>query len=460
VFLEPPSPDVPVPYGLRRLHSLRADGPRGLAGVAEALERTLAELDGELVRPLDLVHPTGTVPLDSPLYVERETDAAAAAELDRRPGMVHIIGPRQVGKSSLLARVAARARRDPGGPLVVWLTFQDLALEDLGDLRRLLVQLTAAMLEASGGDPAEAAGLASSPLSPKLACKQLVQRAVLDRHTGGVLLALDEVDRVVGPGPCARDFFAMLRSWHEADKQHDAWAGLRMALCFCTEAHMTPEGLRESPLSNVGLKCRLRDLSDGEVARLVTQHGLAAGAAPVAELLELFGGHPYLIRRALYALAREGYTLGRLVEEALAGVGPLGDHLERFLRHVREDRTLVAGLRDALARGVVRDPVTCRALEGAGLVRRAGPGRVVPRCGLYRRTFADQLRPASSRTRARCPRAPRPTSCGRPTGRCSSCAAPVGWATSWRRARPASRAWWPGRGRGCPARGSAASSWT
>ena len=391
VFLEPPSPDVPVPYGLRRLHSLRADGPRGLAGVAEALERTLAELDGELVRPLDLVHPTGTVPLDSPLYVEREADAAAAAELDHGPGMVHIIGPRQVGKSSLLARLTARARRDPGGPLVVWLTFQDLELEDLASLPRLLVQLVAVMLEASGGDPAEAAGLAGSPLSPKLACRRLVERAVLDRHPGGVLLALDEVDRVVGPGPCAQDLFAMLRSWHEAGKQHEAWGGLRIALCFCTEAHMTPEGLRESPLSNVGLKCRLRDLRPDEVARLVTQHGLTAATAPVPELTELLGGHPYLVRRTLYALAREGYGLERLVEEALAGAGPLGDHLERFLRHVREDRALVAGLRDALERGVVCDPVACRALEGAGLVRRVGPGRVELRCGLYRRTCSGRL---------------------------------------------------------------------
>ena len=40
--------------------------------------------------------------------------------------------------------------------------------------------------------------IASSPLSPKLACKQLVASQVLAHAPGGVLLALDEVERIVG----------------------------------------------------------------------------------------------------------------------------------------------------------------------------------------------------------------------------------------------------------------------
>lgn len=387
VFLEPPSSAVEVPYGLRRLNALHAPKLGGLPGVAAELERMLAILDGELVKPLEFTLPTGTVPVDCPLYVERESDAAAVREMDAAPGMVHIIGPRQVGKSSLLARLAARARRDPSGPLVVWMTLQDLELEDLASLKRLLVQLAAFMLAEAGRDPAEAAGIASSPLTPKLACKNLVAREVLKRHPNGVLLALDEVDRVVGPGPCAKDLFAMLRSWHEAGKRDPDWARLRIALCFCTEAHMTPEGLRESPLSNVGLKCRLRDLLPDEVSRLVQQHRLQPSAAPVDELMELLGGHPYLVRRTLYALEVEGYDLRTLVSEALAMTGPLGDHLERHLRHVQSDKAWTA----AMSSGHVADAAAARALEGAGLVRRDGPGRLAPRCGLYRRFFQAHL---------------------------------------------------------------------
>lgn len=391
VYLEPPSATVPVPYGLRRLHALDVQKLGGLKAAAQEVERTFAVLGGQLVRPIELAHPTGTVPVDCPLYVERETDAAAAREMDATPGMVHIIGPRQVGKSSLLARLAGRARRDPGGPLVVSLTFQDLEAGDLADLRRLLVQLAATLLAAAGRDSAEAATILTSPLTPKLACKQLIQREVLARHPAGVLLALDEVDRVVGPGPCAQDFFAMLRSWHEAGKQDPVWARLRIALCFSTEAYMTPQGLSESPLSNVGLKCRLRDFRPDEVAHLVPQHGLSPLAAPVDELMESFGGAPYLTRRTLYALAREGYDLARIESEAVKLDGPLGDHLERHLRRVQAQPPLRAGLRAALDGGRVADLATARALEGAGLARRDGPDRLVPRCGLYRRVFAAHL---------------------------------------------------------------------
>lgn len=48
--------------------------------------------------PPALVHPTGTVPVDSELYVARESDYSAERETDQTPGLVHILGPRQIGK--------------------------------------------------------------------------------------------------------------------------------------------------------------------------------------------------------------------------------------------------------------------------------------------------------------------------------------------------------------------------
>ncbi len=73
---------------------------------------------------------------------------------------------------------------------------------------------------------------------------------------------MDEVDRVVQLGGCSQDFFEMLRGWHEMGKHDVAWARLRIALCFCTEAHMIPEGANGSPLDNVGVKCRMRDFRE------------------------------------------------------------------------------------------------------------------------------------------------------------------------------------------------------
>src|SRR5205823_1499017 len=48
---------------------------------------------------------------DSPLYVERETDAAFFQAIGRRESLVLLKGARQVGKTSLLARGLQHARR-------------------------------------------------------------------------------------------------------------------------------------------------------------------------------------------------------------------------------------------------------------------------------------------------------------------------------------------------------------
>ena len=364
------------------LAALPTDPP---AAIAEATA------PARLALPVRLVHPTGTVALDSQLYVRRESDALASEEMQRSPGMVHILAPRQMGKSSLLTRLAHEAGLSEGGPLVIQVNFQDLDLEALKELRSLLVQLTAVMLDAAGRDPQAALSIQRTPLSTKMACKRLVAREILQHQERGVLLALDEVDRVVQPGGCHQDFFAMLRGWHEAGKQDPTWARLRVALCFCTEAHLIPDGVAESPLSNVGLKCRLRDFRHAEVATLVEQHGLRQDDDLVRRLMEQLGGNPYLVRRALYALAAEGYDLDRLFQEALDARGPLSDHLERHLHHLQLRPRLAEAMGEVLRRGVCPRTELFRRLEGAGLVRRLAGTDVAPRYRIYRDFFRIHL---------------------------------------------------------------------
>ncbi|MEM9149488.1 MAG: AAA-like domain-containing protein, partial [Cyanobacteria bacterium P01_F01_bin.3] len=58
----------------------------------------------------DLEYPSGTVLLDSEFYIRREPwDTRCLKEIERRGGLVRIKAPRQMGKTSLLARLQARA---------------------------------------------------------------------------------------------------------------------------------------------------------------------------------------------------------------------------------------------------------------------------------------------------------------------------------------------------------------
>jgi hypothetical protein len=72
--------------------------------------------------PPSLDMPEGTMELQSPFYVKRNTDDIALAAIARQGVTITIKAPRQMGKSSLLIRTMAEARRL--GKRVAFLDFQ------------------------------------------------------------------------------------------------------------------------------------------------------------------------------------------------------------------------------------------------------------------------------------------------------------------------------------------------
>src|SRR5262249_39212723 len=69
---------------------------------------------------------------------------------------------------------------------------------------------------------------------------RFMQRAVLQAVTDPLVLAFDEVDRVLGQ-PYQTDFFSMLRHWHErrTDIPVTAWARTELALVISTETYFS-----------------------------------------------------------------------------------------------------------------------------------------------------------------------------------------------------------------------------
>jgi len=71
--------------------------------------------------------------------------------------------------------------------------------------------------------------------------------------------------------------------------------------------------------------------ADAQVQDLAAQHGLRWTANEVESLMAMVGGHPYLVRVALYHIAREEITLQRLLQSAPTEAGFYGEHLRRHL---------------------------------------------------------------------------------------------------------------------------------
>jgi hypothetical protein len=103
-------------------------------------------------------------------------------------------------------------------------------------------------------------------------------------------------------------------------------------------------------------------------------------------------GHPYLVRRALYAVAVHGQATPwkNVFSTAAEDNGPFGDHLRRHLLNVLRAPELKPVLEAVLDGRVVTDEVALHRLMGAGLVRRQAKD-VLIRCNLYAQYFKGKL---------------------------------------------------------------------
>lgn len=341
-------------------------------------------------RPLASLEPqSGTMGIDSPLYIPRASDALALATIGRKGQTLSIKGARQMGKSSLLMRVLDAAASH--GKRVAFIDCQDLDYPTLqsADLffRRFCAeisnQLDLADQTDKYWDPALKLG------NVQRSGKYLGEYVL--RSLGAPLtLALDEVDRLQD-SLFRSDFFGMVRSWHgkRALPTVPAWKGLDLVLVSSTEPNLLIDNLNQSPF-NVGERLELSAFSPEEMDRLNQLHGALLDPPQVGRLTALVGGQPYLARQALYLIASGRTRAQDLLEYKDLEGGPFGDHLRHLLFLLNGREELISGLREVLLHGTCADRTVLFRLRSAGLIRQTGGG-VAARCELYERYFRMHL---------------------------------------------------------------------
>ncbi len=376
---------------------------RAIAGqplsITEAAKPALLQLElserlpsDELPNPVPSAQPVplespdqGTMALESRLYVQRAEDGRALRAVDAQEGTVIIKGARQMGKSSLLNRMMAGAvEKDSQVIFLDFQLFDQPALENRERFFRQFCTFLADELEV----PNRLNEYWDDDLPLPKICTSYMGRYLLKGLDGPVMVAMDEVDRVLNTS-FRSDFFGMLRSWHNKRAMSKLWRRFSQVLVISTEPYQLIEDLNQSPF-NVGQTLRLQNFSAAQVAALNGQHGSPLGSGELDELMRLLAGHPYLVRRALYLLATEEYTPAAFFAAAASDEGPFGGHLRRHLFRLQGKADLIAGLLAVLRDNRCADEQLVWRLEGAGLVRRAEP-RVVPRCDLYATYFRKHL---------------------------------------------------------------------
>lgn len=331
--------------------------------------------------------PEGTMAAESVFYLERDADHIVADEQNHPGYTLTIQAARQMGKSSLLGRVMARARRS--GRAVAFVDFQAFGHEELVDPKRLYHQFCVLIEDALGLD-FQVDQHWQGPLSEAQKCRRFLERRILPQAgEQGLLLALDEADALLA-SPSRSDFFGMLRSWNNYRQTKPEWRRFCLATAISTEPAMLIESLTQSPF-NVGTTVKLEDFSLADTQTLTQRHSMRLSTAEQRALHTLLCGHPYLTRKALYLLTKRRYSYADLLGEAASETGPFGDHLRALFSRLHLRPGLIDALRHALRSGEVDHEARHRLIAG-GIVKEVG-GRLQARNPLYDSYFRRVTKP-------------------------------------------------------------------
>jgi hypothetical protein len=332
--------------------------------------------------------PGGQVDLASQFYVERGSIEAQCYEAIAKPGaLIRIKAPRQMGKTSLMSRVLRQAEQQ--GCLGVPLSFQIADSVVFGDLDKFL-RWFAASVGRRLKLPNRLNDYWDEVFGSKDNCTAYFEEYLLQELQQPLVLCLDEVDMVFEHESVAADFFGLLRNWHEMGKTSHLWKRFRLVVVHSTEVYI-PMKINQSPF-NVGLPIELPEFSAEQVQDLAARHGLRWNTSQIGRLMGMIGGHPYLVRLALYHVARRDLGLEDLLRQAPTESGLYADHLRRHLWNLEQHPSLAAAVRRLVQSDVpVRlESVVAFQLHSMGLVDLQG-NEVRFRSELYRAYFGDRL---------------------------------------------------------------------
>ena len=214
---------------------------------------------------------------------------------------------------------------------------------------------------------------------------------ILEKDNLPLVFIMDEVDRLFR-FPYRDDFFSLIRVWHETRAYDEIFNKLNLVLAYSTEAFLFIQDA-SSPF-NVGSRIELEDFDRSQVEDLNLRHSQPArDDSEIDSLTSLVGGHPYLVRKALYELVTRDWTVNHLIDVnvALADDGPFGEHLRSHLWHLYKSPELGIAMKEVLHNNTCSNDQFFYRLRSAGLVQGHSRYSAFPRCGLYERYFGSHL---------------------------------------------------------------------
>jgi len=337
----------------------------------------------------------------SPFYIERFPIEQRCCQKIIQPGaLIRIQGPKQMGKTSLLYQVLGYARHQ--GYQTLRISCQEATAESFSNLNSFLRWLCQSVARKLKLPPNLDQYWNDEPSFVKSNCTEYVEDYLLQQLAGPLVIGLDDVERIFAYPHIAQDFFPLLRLWHEEANETEIWQNLRLVVVHSTEVYV-PLDIHQSPF-NVGLPLHLRNWSLEQVQELALCYGLDwavgnKGQEALRPLLEMVGGHPYLIQLALYHLweYQDESPLAHLeaiLQEAPTDAGIYGSHLRRLLKILESSPELCQAMTKVIQNDQPVEilPIAAYKLQSMGLVELVGNLVTIP-YQLYYEYFRSRLNP-------------------------------------------------------------------
>ncbi len=332
------------------------------------------------------------VPINLDIYLEPEKLQDCYNKIVESGALIRIKGPHQTGKTLLLNKIMDRADKE-GYDLAI-VNFAETDAEVLSDYQKLLRWFCVYL-----GDELDLEDKVDEQFKEVFGnnknCTNYLERYLLKERSQPLVLALEGVDAVFEVADFNNDFCRLLREWNNAAKlptrRGKIWQQVRLIIAHSTEVYGELD-INSSPLAGVGLTVALSGFGLEQVKQLSQSYGLGLSDGEVRQLMDAFGGHPYLVTNALAFLKNQEFNLTDLLAVAPTEASPFGNHLRELLGRLERQPELAAAYLEVMGQN---EPVQLTTnftfkLESLGLVK-VEKDFCRPYCEVYRQYFSSRL---------------------------------------------------------------------
>ncbi len=337
---------------------------------------------------LPLEAPEGSVPLNSTFYIERiPQETYCKAEIAKPHALIRLKAPRQMGKTSMMMRLLHQAEQQ--GDRVVYLSLEQVMDEAWHNADRFLHWFCASVaMKTQHKFQHEDYTSLTSMVGSTLGTQEYFESYLLPDLGVPLTIGLDAVDRLFDAPHLYNNFFSLLRSLHEAGKHTEILSRLRLVISHAAEVYI-PLDINQSPF-NVGVSVEVNEFARDRVEILAAKHQLNWTSTEIDGLMNIIGGHPFLVRIAMFEVASQKTDLSSLISNAVSNNSVFYQrHLARIETTLRNQPDLLMAMANVIRseKDPMLSPSLKGKLEGLGLVKFQGE-LVVPRCQLYQQYFA------------------------------------------------------------------------